>query len=337
MNSALRPMRMGEILDRTFHIYRERFVSFAAISAAPAAMMAGLQLADHYWWHLAQRAPTYRTVQIIAWSAIQGLAYRHAAILIYALFTPAIVWLTSAAVFEEPASARASLRFSFHRWRSFLWIGVLSLAVVLLAAELATGGVLAALGSSMDALGLLNDDSPGYIALVVLTPLVSGIVLLLWLSGCCAFMIPACAFEDIRGFKAVRRSWKLSREGRWRVAISWLMLFLLSWVLLIGVLTLFRWMVILIEHAWPGTWHVMRVVYQPATIAIQAILAIAIRPLYAIAGTLFYYDQRIRKEGFDIERLMQSMGMVETAVEPAPAGESAEPGAASVPVEETGA
>ncbi|HEY3705515.1 MAG TPA: hypothetical protein VGL22_10670 [Terracidiphilus sp.] len=30
MNQALRPMRLGEILDRTFHIYRERFWVLAA-------------------------------------------------------------------------------------------------------------------------------------------------------------------------------------------------------------------------------------------------------------------------------------------------------------------
>jgi hypothetical protein len=33
--------------------------------------------------------------------------------------------------------------------------------------------------------------------------------------------------------------------------------------------------------------------------------------LFPIAVTLFYYDQRIRKEGFDIEWLMQSAEMTE--------------------------
>jgi hypothetical protein len=31
--------------------------------------------------------------------------------------------------------------------------------------------------------------------------------------------------------------------------------------------------------------------------------------LYPIALTLFYYDQRIRREGYDIERLMDSAGL----------------------------
>jgi hypothetical protein len=32
-------------------------------------------------------------------------------------------------------------------------------------------------------------------------------------------------------------------------------------------------------------------------------------PVYAIALVLFYYDQRVRQEGFDIEMLMRQAGM----------------------------
>ena len=32
-------------------------------------------------------------------------------------------------------------------------------------------------------------------------------------------------------------------------------------------------------------------------------------PLYPIAVTLFYYDQRIRHEGYDIERMMETAGL----------------------------
>jgi hypothetical protein len=31
--------------------------------------------------------------------------------------------------------------------------------------------------------------------------------------------------------------------------------------------------------------------------------------LYSIALTLFYYDQRIRREGYDIERMMEAAGL----------------------------
>jgi hypothetical protein len=37
------------------------------------------------------------------------------------------------------------------------------------------------------------------------------------------------------------------------------------------------------------------------------------KPVYGIALTLFYFDQRIRKEGFDIEWMMQKAGMVQAS------------------------
>jgi hypothetical protein len=46
-----------------------------------------------------------------------------------------------------------------------------------------------------------------------------------------------------------------------------------------------------------------------AFFAVQALT----RPVYAIALLLFYYDQRIRREGFDIEWLMQKAGMLPEA------------------------
>ena len=45
-----------------------------------------------------------------------------------------------------------------------------------------------------------------------------------------------------------------------------------------------------------------------------------VRPLYGIALTVFYFDQRIRKEGFDIEWMMQQAGLTPP---PAPAVEAA--------------
>ena len=34
-------------------------------------------------------------------------------------------------------------------------------------------------------------------------------------------------------------------------------------------------------------------------------------PIFATGFTLFYYDQRVRKEGYDIERLMETAGMTD--------------------------
>jgi hypothetical protein len=53
-------------------------------------------------------------------------------------------------------------------------------------------------------------------------------------------------------------------------------------------------------------------------------------PIYATGFTLIYYDQRVRKEGYDIERMMQNAGMTPSL---SPGGSTSAPavGATSVP------
>jgi hypothetical protein len=49
-----------------------------------------------------------------------------------------------------------------------------------------------------------------------------------------------------------------------------------------------------------------------------------IGPIYPIALTLFYYDQRMRREGYDIERLMDAAGLQAPLTPPAEAAHSAQ-------------
>ena len=51
------------------------------------------------------------------------------------------------------------------------------------------------------------------------------------------------------------------------------------------------------------------------------------KPIYGIALTVFYFDQRIRKEGFDIEWMMREAGML------TPPGPKPEAAALSTPQE----
>jgi hypothetical protein len=52
MTIALRPMSQGEILDRTFQIYRSRFWVFVGIAAVPAVWMSAIYLLNLLWWKL---------------------------------------------------------------------------------------------------------------------------------------------------------------------------------------------------------------------------------------------------------------------------------------------
>jgi hypothetical protein len=41
------------------------------------------------------------------------------------------------------------------------------------------------------------------------------------------------------------------------------------------------------------------------TIVATAITSALVKPIYSIGLTLFYYDARVRKEGFDLERMLE--------------------------------
>jgi hypothetical protein len=45
------------------------------------------------------------------------------------------------------------------------------------------------------------------------------------------------------------------------------------------------------------------------TMAATALSSALIKPIYSIGLTLFYYDARVRKEGFDLERMLERSSM----------------------------
>jgi hypothetical protein len=86
-----------------------------------------------------------------------------------------------------------------------------------------------------------------------------------------------------------------------------------QWVLRLAVISAVR-----STHArWVGY-----TLYPILSQTMNTALAAAFGPIYPIALTLFYYDQRIRKEGFDIERLMESAGLNANATLPAGASDA---------------
>jgi len=56
-------------------------------------------------------------------------------------------------------------------------------------------------------------------------------------------------------------------------------------------------------------WCVSSSVVEAIRIVSEAAISTLLAPIFPIALTLFYYDQRIRHEGYDIERMMDAAGM----------------------------
>jgi len=125
--------------------------------------------------------------------------------------------------------------------------------------------------------------------------------------------IPACVVEDLKARKAIRRSIQLAKDSWGRIFL----LMLLVGVIKLGLVGLTQFFVFVLAFKHPGQ------PLGPGVLAISQVIGFFtnsfLGPIWAAGITLFYYDQRVRKEGYDIEWMMQAAGLnVPAALPPGP-------------------
>jgi len=308
MEAALRPVSLGEILDKTFAIYRRKFLLFAGIAAFPAAAMTGIHLADVAWWHVSSLVHPFRQPGIMLWRFTVSLGYHHVSGFLQVLFSPAFVYAVSCEIFGNPVTIAGSFRFALARWRSYLWLAFLKHTAVLIAPEVLAFGTMWAIGTLEDKLGLLNNDPSALAIVTLLVPIPVGIYLFFRAGVCLSLVFPAAAVEQLRGFNALRRSWTLTKGSRSRILVAWLLIATCAWILSAVIAYLLQFVASFCYYDLHLYWF-NRILYQQLTYVFYAAISILVFPLYPIVVTLFYYDQRSRKEGFDVEIMMEDAGL----------------------------
>jgi len=66
-------------------------------------------------------------------------------------------------------------------------------------------------------------------------------------------------------------------------------------------------------------------IYAEVSFVVQFLITAVLAPIAPISLTIFYYDQRVRKEGYDLEKMMEAAGWMEAPAAGEIAGD-AEPG-----------
>jgi hypothetical protein len=310
MNTDLRPMNLGEILDRTFQIYREKFWVFAGIAALPALAIIALEIANRLWWGLTPYPYSGNiSLTLMQWTAYSTALYQ-VALLLHLLVWPAFTYLTSRLYFgENPTLTAATFRGNAH-WKSWLWMAIATWGIVLILPELVTAGpALGTLYLLSEVLNVESNTMDKLADLILFLSFTIGYLLFYWLSSALLFAVPVKSLEELTVRKSFRRSWTLSRGSRLKTIFVRLALIFTGWILnlsLSTVLLLFvRW-IILSYRVW---WHYYINIYIGIGFFAAYAASTLIGPIFPIALTLFYYDQRIRKEGYDIERMMEAAGM----------------------------
>lgn len=309
MNAPLRPMNLGEILDRTLQIYRERFWLFVLIACMPVIAWELISFVVNNSLHAHSLNHPLQHLGILLWNFVVLRANYYAFFVVVFLAESAAVKATAGYILRTECSIVSSLRFAVARWRPYLWIALLVASACLVVAE--TESVFRRLVSwfFVDVAGSLGQKLGWAVPTSASIATVSGWALVLWLFVRLSLAVPACGLEDLPAFRSLRQSWILTRKSWGRI-----------WLTLVG-LTIGLWastwvlefLLGQIMHFLGDVFHIpdaMRNLYGPATFVVASGVYVVLGPIFPIAITLFYYDQRIRLEGYDVERMMDSAGLI---------------------------
>ena len=322
MAVSLRPLSLGEILDRTAQLYRENFILFAGIASVYAGVLLALNLMQIGLTEL------LRTLHMARYEVIATLGY-------VVLMFPVIIICSGAAMaannravawvnLGEPATIRGAYRSILPRLGRYLWIMAIAMFfaylpfVIIYAAFFLL--ILAVPGINGGAAnhGVHADPYAGILVLMgalgILALTLPAIVYAIWMALRYSLAIPASVVENLKARAAIRRSIELTHGARGRIFV----LGLLIAVIQVGLIAITQFPFILMvfndlkHHTLLPVW--IQIVQQ----FVNFLTTSFIGPMWATGLTLFYYDQRIRKEGFDIEWMMQAAGLTVPAPQPLP-------------------
>jgi uncharacterized membrane protein len=322
MESNLRPLTLGEILDRTAQLYRTNFLLFAGIFAVYSGVALVLNL-----FQIGLKVWVIGANPSAGASIVQGLGQIGTALVVFLFAGAAIAALNRAVAWVhmgEPATIRGAYasilpRLGRYMWLMtitafFIWAPLIVLAFIIGIVIAAVPGFLPALSNPSDPQSAMNILMIFFVVLMLLLPWIAYAI---FMALRYSLAVPACVVENLKARKAIRRSIELSKGARGRIFVLGLLVFVIE--LGLSVTTQGFFFVYTFKH------HLQEL---PAWMqALQQVLVFFtgtfVGPIYAAGLALFYYDQRIRKEGYDIEWMMQAAGL--TVPEPVAEQPAAEP------------
>jgi hypothetical protein len=274
--------------------------------------MIGLQFASQFWWKL---APVPFGVPIFLGMSAPNLLYALAlyqiVLLLRLLAWPAFSDLTSCVHLGEQSSLSSTLFSCIARWRSWLWISIANWGIVLVLPEAVLAGTLIGFAYLLFAILKLNSVIQSeWLTPAVLLSIALCWAAFLWLSSALSISIPAWTTERLTVGKSLKRSWTLSKGSRWRILFTRFMIALISWILNLASYVIFILLAAFVMRSIGVRLDFHGSIYLGIRLLSAAVAYILTGPIFPIALTLFYYDQRIRKEGYDIERMMEDAGLI---------------------------
>ena len=293
---VLRPFGVGEIIDVSFTILRRRFlqmIAIAAIITVPMGIAQVLTLPEFVTTAASFQSGEVSESDLEAFEELLSLdeILPFVIVLIVSFFLTFIATGALTSVVADEYTGTEST------WRDSIRQGVRKMprivGAVLLLVLIYVGFVLA-----MVVIGAVIGP---LVVLIVLVGVVFAAIAVVSVS----LFIPALVVEGLSPWASLRRSWGLTRGRRGPILGTFLLAALITVILSTIVQTV-------VAFPFPAS-------QQIAVSGVASVLVgMVTSPFFATVNAVIYFDQRVRKEGFDLDLLAAQMGTPLTAAAPLP-------------------
>ncbi len=280
MNAAslrdLRPLTIGELLDRTFRLFRRHFFTFfsiIAITQLPAAMLQILATAfvgSSNNLETSILSGDFAVVSILVFFGVLFLSG-----VVTQVGTAALITAISDSYLGRKVNFDSAFRRMDNTWLTLILASIVAgLILVGVAIPIGLLAIIPCLGGPAAFVGFISIGAAAIVLFSLLPPVV--------------------VLERAKATDSIRRAWVLSKLRFWWIFGYLLLLGILTWLITFGPSLLIGFLIPLVI----GNTHVLiqSIIQQSASLVLTAIFM----PIHFTAVTLMYFDLRIRFEGFDL-------------------------------------
>ena len=316
----LRPLSLGEVLDRTFTLYRSHFWLFVGIMALPHVVNVVLNLLiQGILGPVFALPPGLDPQKAGLGEVVKGGGYFVAVLLsglvgwvLYSLALGATTTALSDVYFDR----RATIRGAYRKVQGRLWalMGVTFAVMVRFVGLAALFFVVFFLLIAIPA-AVIGRGSPIVVAVIGLLFFALTVAAMIVIMLRYAVAIPALLLENIKARQALKRSVLLTKGQKARLFLIFFLMLLMAYV----VILILQW------PLWTATALIAQKSRQvPVWLSSLTVVAGGIGgalsgPLLMIGFSLLYYDVRIRKEAFDLQMMLSALEPVAPPRETPPA------------------
>ena len=267
----LRPLTLGEILDRTFSLYRRHFILFLGIAAIPNLLSLVFRLAQIPFQHV---QPLGRSGGVLAPSSNSITAIGGGGILIGAfVFLIAYLFAQGATIYAV-SDLYLGRQTTISESLKKMWGQLFNLFVV----------------------SLLN-------GLVIIVATIFLIIPGIYMSCRLITCVPAALLEDLGARESLERSFALTKDSAGRGFVIYFLYFCMLYAT--GLLFAIPFGLALYFYGKDPTMvRAATALMDVGDFCSGALIA----PFFLIATSVFYYDLRVRKEAFDLQWMMNPGG-----------------------------